>query len=101
MGHARALLSLNNETEQIKLFQEIITDQLSVRDIENNIRIKKSDNNSRSNTLSLERSTKTEIISFYDSDISISSNQNGSGKLSFKFDSQEDLDRLVKLLLNK
>ncbi len=101
MGHARALLSLSSEEDQIEMYKEIINNELSVRDIESNVRNKKSNAPSRRNTLNFDRKTKTEIISFYDSDISISSNPNGSGKLSFKFDSQEDLDRLVKLLLNK
>jgi len=101
MGHARALLSLSSEEDQIEMYKEIINNELSVRDIESNVRNKKSNVPSRRNTLNFDRKTKTEIISFYDSDISISSNPNGSGKLSFKFDSQEDLDRLVKLLLNK
>ena len=101
MGHARALLSLSSEEDQIEMYKEIINDELSVRDIESNVRNKKSNAPSRRNTLNFDRKTKSEIISFYDSDISISSNSNGSGKLSFKFDSQEDLDRLVKLLLNK
>ena len=101
MGHARALLSLDSEEDQIEMYKEIINNELSVRDIESNVRNKKSNAPSRRNTLNFDRKTKTEIISFYDSDISISSNPNGSGKLSFKFDSQEDLDRLVKLLLNK
>lgn len=101
MGHARALLSLSSEEDQIEMYKEIINNELSVRDIESNVRNKKSNVPSRRNTLNFDRKTKTEIISFYDSDISISSNSNGSGKLSFKFDSQEDLDRLVKLLLNK
>ena len=101
MGHARALLSLSSEEDQIEMYNEIINNELSVRDIESNVRNKKSNVPSRRNTLNFDRKTKTEIISFYDSDISISSNLNGSGKLSFKFDSQEDLDRLVKLLLNK
>ena len=101
MGHARALLSLSSEEDQIEMYNEIINNELSVRDIESNVRNKKSNVPYRRNTLNFDRKTKTEIISFYDSDISISSNLNGSGKLSFKFDSQEDLDRLVKLLLNK
>ena len=101
MGHARALLSLSSEDDQIEMYKEILNNELSVRDIESNVRNKKSNVPSRRNTLNFDRKTKTEIISFYDSDISISSNPNGSGKLSFKFDSQEDLDRLVKLLLNK
>lgn len=101
MGHARALLSLSSEKDQIEMYKEIINNELSVRDIESNVRNKKINVPSRRNTLNFDRKTKTEIISFYDSDISISSNPNGSGKLSFKFDSQEDLDRLVKLLLNK
>ena len=101
MGHARALLSLNTEDEQLEMYQEIINAELSVRDTESNVRTKKSIDTPKRKAINFDRKTKTEIVSFYDSDISISSNQNGSGKLSFKFDSKEDLDRLVKLLLNK
>ena len=101
MGHARALLSLPTENEQIELFKEIVSTELSVRDIEQNIRIRKGSNKSNTDKVHLERKTKTEIVSLYDSDISISNGTKGSGKLSFKFESQEDLDRLVKLLLNK
>ena len=101
MGHARALLSLPTEDEQIELFKEIVSTELSVRDIEQNIRIRKGSNKPNTDKAHLERKTKTEIVSLYDSDISISNGTNGSGKLSFKFESQEDLDRLVKLLLNK
>ena len=34
MGHARALLALDNPTLQIKLFQQIIQENLSVRKVE-------------------------------------------------------------------
>ena len=101
MGHARALLSLETENEQLEMYQEILNAELSVRDTESNVRTKKSIDTSKRKAINFDRKTKTEIVSFYDSDISISSNKNGSGKLSFKFDSKEDLDRLVKLLLNK
>jgi ParB family chromosome partitioning protein len=101
MGHARALLSLSSENEQIELFKEIVSTELSVRDIEQNIRVRKGSTQPNTDKSSLERKTKTEIVSLYDSDISISNGTSGSGKLSFKFESQEDLDRLVKLLLNK
>ena len=101
MGHARALLSLNTEDEQLEMYQEIINSELSVREIETSIRTKKNSGTSGRKAISFDRKTKSEIISFYDSDVSISSNQNGAGKLSFKFESKEDLDRLIKLLLNK
>ena len=101
MGHARALLSLNTEDEQIEMYQEIINSELSVRDIETSVRTKKNSGTPNRKAMDFDRKTKSEIISFYDSDVSISSNQNGAGKLSFKFESKEDLDRLVKLLLNK
>ena len=84
-----------------KMYQEIINSELSVREIETSIRTKKNSGTSGRKAISFDRKTKSEIISFYDSDVSISSNQNGAGKLSFKFESKEDLDRLVKLLLNK
>ncbi|MDO7609227.1 MAG: ParB/RepB/Spo0J family partition protein, partial [Crocinitomicaceae bacterium] len=75
MGHARALLSLNTEDEQLEMYQEIINSELSVREIETSIRTKKNSGTSGRKAISFDRKTKSEIISFYDSDVSISSNQ--------------------------
>ena len=40
-GHARALLSLKNESEQIKLAEELVSLKLSVREVEDKIKEKK------------------------------------------------------------
>ncbi|MDP2940463.1 MAG: ParB/RepB/Spo0J family partition protein [Candidatus Omnitrophota bacterium] len=40
MSHARALLGLEHISEQLKLFQDIISNQLSVREIENLVKTK-------------------------------------------------------------
>jgi Flp pilus assembly CpaF family ATPase len=87
------------------MFNEIVSSKMSVRDIEEQIRNRKSSNkeNRVSTTLetTLDKKTKNEIATLYQSDISISMSKEGSGKLSFKFDSPQDMERLVKLLLKK
>jgi hypothetical protein len=74
---------------------------MSVRDIEEQIRNRKSSNKENKGSSTLAIKTKNEIATLYQSDISISMSKEGSGKLSFKFDSPQDMERLVKLLLKK
>ena len=101
MGHARSLLSLPSEEEQIRMFKEIVSSGLSVRDIEEHVKTKKSSKKGNRVPSSIDKKTKNEIAALYQSDISISMSKEGSGRLSFKFDSPQDMERLVKLLLNK
>lgn len=101
MGHARSLLSLNSEEEQIRMYKKIVSSEMSVRDIEEQIRNRKSSNKENKGSSTLAIKTKNEIATLYQSDISISMSKEGSGKLSFKFDSPQDMERLVKLLLKK
>jgi ParB family chromosome partitioning protein len=101
MGHARSLLALNDEEEQIRMYKEIVSAKMSVRDIEEQIRNRKASNKENRVSSTLDKKTKNEIATLYQSDISISMSKQGSGKLSFKFDSPQDMERLVKLLLKK
>ena len=101
MGHARSLLSLQSEEEQIRMYKEIVDSELSVRDVEGHVRDKKYTKKENNVRPSIDKETKNEIGALYQSDISISLSKDGSGKLSFKFDSPQDMERLVKLLLNK
>ena len=101
MGHARSLLSLPSEEEQIRMFKEIVSSGLSVRDIEEHVKTKNYSKKGNRVPSSLDKKTKNEIAALYQSDISISMSKEGSGRLSFKFDSPQDMERLVKLLLNK
>ena len=61
MGHARSLLSLNSEKEQIRMYKEIVSSEMSVRDIEQQIRNRKSSNKENRVSSTLAKKTKNEI----------------------------------------
>ena len=101
MGHARALLALNNESEQIEQYQEILKNKLSVRAIEEKVKRQKPSQKSSAQEVHFTDDTKASLTSHYNTPIKIFQNKNGAGKIHFNFTSEEELQRLIKLLLNK
>lgn len=107
MGHARALVSLSSEKQQVELFQEIINEQLSVRDLEN--RIRETKEGEKTKTAPKAKAKKAMPTShqvafakaFADkisSKIQINKQPSGKGKLVINFDSEVDLNRIIEIL---
>lgn len=102
MGHARAILSLDKESEQIRLCTKIIKDDLSVRDTEGYAKkivgkglkpfpTKTIDKDA--NLASLEQ----ELREIFGTKVKIIKSKKG-GKIEIEFYSEEDLQRLITLL---
>jgi len=103
-GHARALLSLENPKDQLKLFQETLQKGYTVRDVEKMARAmqessakkgKKSAAAQLSNELS---EVQERLSSKLSAKVKISSAAKGSGKITLPFRNMDDLKRLLKLL---
>ncbi|MCB9225433.1 MAG: ParB/RepB/Spo0J family partition protein [Crocinitomicaceae bacterium] len=107
MGHARALVSAGDEDIQIDLFKRIISDGLSVRDIESIVKGHKEDGPSSSTS-----STSSQSAPSYDFDenalefatrlsqklnakVQLSANNKGKGKLVINFDSEDELHEII------
>ena len=107
MGHARALVTIQDETEQIRRFNLIISENLSVRDIEN-----LSKNGTKTVTTSsspkpsskplnpTQEAIKNFIADRFSAKVSIEKAAKGNGKLVLHFNSESDLNRLIELLKN-
>lgn len=107
MGHARALLSIENENEQLELSEKIVKDNLSVRDIE------KVTQNSKENKKEISPVSKKEPVVLdpdianllerlqykFGTSVSLKSHTSDNGKLEIQYFSQSDLVRIVDLLL--
>lgn len=103
MGHARALVAVENETEQAKLVKQIIGQQLSVRQTET--LVKKALENSGNKktkvkiTLSDEiRDAQASISKKLSSKVSIKKDISGKGFINIPFTSDEELRRILELL---
>ena len=105
MGHARAILGVENIDKQLALYHEIMEKQLSVRDVENLARERgnKSTNRKKEeqqkNQLSFEFTKIQNILSsHFGKKIQLQREQNGSGKIQIPFQDDSDLNRILELL---
>ncbi|MBK6837760.1 MAG: ParB/RepB/Spo0J family partition protein [Bacteroidetes bacterium] len=105
MGHARAILGVENIDKQLALYHEIMEKQLSVRDVENLARERgnKSTNRKKEeqqkNQLSFEFTKIQNILSsHFGTKIQLQRAQNGSGKIQIPFQDDSDLNRILELL---
>jgi ParB family chromosome partitioning protein len=107
MGHARALLGVEDETRQIEAYNAIVDGDLSVRAAEqmvrdvarggNKISIKKP--NTKPGELSFEQvKAKEELTSHLNTEVDIQKNEKGVGRIVIEFKSENDLNRIIHLL---
>lgn len=107
MGHARALITIPDETEQIRRFNLIISENLSVRDIENlskngtkTVTTASSPKPSSKPLNPSQEAIKNFIADRFSTKVSIEKAAKGNGKLVLHFNSESDLNRLIELLKN-
>ena len=112
MGHARALVSAVDETFQIAVFNKILLEGLSVRDVEIIIRqghlnqeesdgdqdVDKKDK--RPSLESNQLAFKNNFSQKLSSKIDLKKTPDGNGKIIIHFDSDVDLNRIIELLNN-
>jgi len=102
MGHARALVSVDDPKIQIKLFYKIIEEDLSVRKIESLARKLESDEIKSEIAQPLQTTQaqpynelKNQLSDFFQSKVTFQHNNNGSGKIVIPFRSDEELERII------
>ena len=99
MGHARALLSFDTEENQVNAFQKILEQKLNVREAES---MKSKTSSSPSKSKSLLSKQHLTFQNFFSDKLSskviINKTNNGNGKLSIQFNSDQDLNRIIEIL---
>jgi len=106
MGHARSLINIDDEAIQVKLFNKILKDGLSVRKIESMVK-------ALSNPVDKKMVLPTPAIPSgfirlqddlqkrLGTDVKLKRIANGSGEIRINFRSDEELNRLLGLFLEK
>ncbi len=99
MGHARALVPIGDLEEQMTAFHKIITEKLSVRDVENLIKLpNKKKEATKTNFLSKADTTHESFLADrLGSKITIQKSELGKGKIIIQFNSEADFQRLIEL----
>ncbi len=108
MGHARALLALDDPKTQIRIFNEILEHDYSVRKVEDMVKaltVGESVESGgkkiapKSAKLSEEYAMlQNHLCNFFGSKVQLSCSAKGKGKISIPFSSEADLERIMEIL---
>jgi len=101
MGHGRALINVESTEDQLAIYEKILKEKLSVRQTEELVKNLKSvpKTSSKKKTLPpFVKNGKKDFSDFFGHKIDITVNNNGKGKIVIPFHSEEDFNRIKKLL---
>ncbi len=102
MGHARAIINIDDPETQLMLYEQIIQYDFTVRKVEEIVKeynTNKTGIKSRKKTEKINNYEKLqqELSRFFDTKISFTHNNKGKGKIVINFDSNEKLQRIIEL----
>ncbi len=107
MGHARALLSIDSPSVQIKLFKEIQKNGYSVRKVEELVHMLKSGEDVQTAKKKIQTGNqlpeefnilKERLASFFQTKVQMTCSPKGKGKISIPFANEEELERIMNAL---
>ncbi|CAH8283984.1 ParB family chromosome partitioning protein [Mariniflexile fucanivorans] len=106
MGHGRALITVEDSTIQLDIYEKVLSNELSVRDTENLVR-------NYNTTQEVKVAPKKEEVGtapnhikegikafseYFGHKIDVKVSKNGKGKITIPFHSEEDFNRIKKLV---
>lgn len=105
MGHARALITMENPDRQLSLYHKIIMEGLSVRQVENHARQEASGykKEAKQSNLSEEKAyqikqIQNKLSSHFGTRVQVKSSSKDKGEIKIPFVSAEDLNRILDIL---
>ena len=103
MGHARALLSVEKPTMQLKLANEILKKGLSVRQVEQRAKEMNEEGSTEPKAPAKKVNNadydvlKQHLSKSFGVAVSFACNKDGKGKISFPFKNEEELERIIRI----
>jgi len=103
MGHARAIIGIENADIQLDLFKEIIKNDLSVRKVEELVRNHGTESPTKKQApkVGIDYETKKvqdKLSSHFGTKVVVNSNDKHKGKIQIPFNSVEDLNRILEII---
>ncbi|MFA6402336.1 MAG: ParB/RepB/Spo0J family partition protein [Salinivirgaceae bacterium] len=106
MGHARALITIEDASDQLYIFEQILNDGLSVRSVEDMVRKIKEEpkeptdiqKGSKSEAYSNYKELEHHLNNHFSAKVEFKRGANGNGKIIIPFKSDEDLERIIAIL---
>ena len=105
MGHARALLAIDNPKAQLKIYKAIIAEGISVRKVEELARDIKEKQEEESSSHTAKKTAdspdysffRNELAKYFPTPVRFSCNAQGKGSITLKFHNADELRKLVSL----
>ena len=107
MGHARAIINIEDSETQIMIFEQIVKHGFSVRKVEQVVRDLNSEEANTATKSSKQKFPKefqiikTQLDKVFRTGVDFSMNDKGKGKITIPFKSEKDLERIVKIIENQ
>ncbi|MBQ9672265.1 MAG: ParB/RepB/Spo0J family partition protein [Prevotella sp.] len=107
MGHARALLSVDSPSMQLKLFKEVQKNQYSVRKVEEMVQMLKNGEDVQSVNKKIASKTplpaefnvlKKRLSDLFQAKVQMTCSPTGKGKISIPFANDEELERIMNVI---
>jgi ParB family chromosome partitioning protein len=99
MGHGRALINVEENEKQLEIYEKIIAGSLSVRETESLVKKAKIVQTPSSSKISQPiffNNATEELRNYLNFTVTVKGNGNGKGKIQIPFNSQKDLNEIIK-----
>jgi len=107
MGHARALLAIDDPTVQLRIYNKIVKEDLSVRKVEELVKQMKENPENASGRNRNQRKSSGEfdilgehLSQRFSTPVSFACSKSGKGKITFTFENESELERLITIFDN-
>ena len=103
MGHARAMINMDDIAQQLELYHNIVEGGLSVRSVEQLVKERKSENRDSVSFAGTDWDPQIDqyterIIERLRSSVHLKNNSRGSGKIIISYKNREDLERILGII---
>jgi ParB family chromosome partitioning protein len=104
MGHGRAIINIEDQDVQTDIYQKIVSQNLSVRETEALVKTYQeslkpnSTKAQKGSSFDIAPDDKKLISTFFGTKVDIKVAGNGKGKIAIPFHSEEDFNRIIKLI---
>jgi ParB family chromosome partitioning protein len=104
MGHGRALINIENQDIQSDIYHKVVTQNLSVRETESLVKnyqdsLKpKAAKTNKANSFEIKDAEKKSFANYFGTKVDVKVAGNGKGKITIPFHSEEDFNRILKLI---
>lgn len=102
MGHGRALINVDDLSDQLDIYEKVLSQNLSVRDTEALVRSFKNPNDKAApkqiSAPPFANKAKKELTDIFETAVAIKVSKSGKGQLVVPFKNEEDFERILKLI---